>query len=68
MGLQVLCVSLLTFLRGLADLGDNPVQPVIQDSLFWLIFRFLLAAIGFTAQATTTQIYVLEAPDSGRAW
>lgn len=69
-GSTAILTSLLLFFGriGLADLGNNPVQPIIQDSFFWFIFWFLLAAIGFTAQATTTQAYVLEAPDSGRAW
>jgi hypothetical protein len=69
-GSTAILTSLLLFFGriGLADMGNNPVQPVIQDSFFWFIFWFLLAAIGFAVQATTTQFYVLEAPDSGRAW
>jgi hypothetical protein len=69
-GSTAILTSLLLFFGRieLTDLGNNPVQPVIQDSLFWFIFWFLLAAVGFTAQATMTQVYVLEAPDSGRAW
>lgn len=69
-GSTAILASLLLFFGriGLTDLGNNPVQPVIQDSFFWFIFWFLLAAVGFAAQATTTQVYVLKAPDSGRSW
>ncbi len=53
---------------GLADLGTNPVQPVLQDSIFWFIVWLIVAAVGFAAQAASTQSYVLEEPESGRAW
>ena len=65
----ILTSVLLLFNRiSLSDLGNNPVQPVIQDSWFWFIVWLLLTVIGFAAQAATTRMYVMEAPDSGRAW
>jgi hypothetical protein len=69
-GSTAILTSILLFFGRieLTDLGTNPVQPVIQDSWFWFIFWILLAAIGIAAQSATTQAYVLEAPDSGRAW
>lgn len=69
-GSTAVLTSILIFFGriGLTDLGNNPVQPVIQDSWFWFIFWILLAAIGFAAQASTTRTYVIKAPDSGRAW
>ena len=52
----------------LADLGTNPVQPVLQDSIFWFIVWLLLAGIGFISQTVTTRGYMLEPPESGRSW
>jgi hypothetical protein len=52
----------------LTDLGTNPVQPVIQDSIFWFVAWLLLAGIGFASQAVTTRGYMLEPPESGRSW
>lgn len=61
--------ALLLFGRiSLADLGTNPVQPVLEDSIFWFIAWLLLAGIGFVSQLVTTRDYMLEPPEGGRSW
>ena len=52
----------------LSDLGGNPVQAVINDSWFWFLIWIGLAIAGFAVQTVTTRAYMLETPESGRAW
>jgi len=67
--IAILSSALLLFGKiGLTDLGTNPVQPVLQDSIFWFLVWLLLAGIGFVSQTVTTRDHVLEPPESGRSW
>lgn len=63
-----LSAMLLFNVLELSDLGGNPVQAVIDNSWFWFLIWIGLALAGFLVQAATTRAYVLEEPESGRAW
>ena len=52
----------------ISDIGINPIRPVWDDSPIWFILWLALALIGATIQFASTRDYVLEPPDSGRAW
>jgi hypothetical protein len=69
-GASAVLTSVLLFLGRiqLADLGGNPVQPVLRDSIFWFIIWIVLAAIGFGSQIATTSSYELDTEGRTRAW
>jgi hypothetical protein len=51
-----------------ATVGNNPLQPVLQDSIFWAIAWAAVAILGFIIQVSTTTTYTVEAPEDNRAW
>ncbi|UCE00696.1 MAG: DUF4203 domain-containing protein [Chloroflexota bacterium] len=46
------------------SLGENPVQLVLQDSIFWLIVWLVLGFAGFAIQIASNRTYVIEAPEN----
>jgi hypothetical protein len=69
-GATILLASLMLFLGkiDISDIGENAVQPIINDSLLWLLLWLGLAVVGTLAQYATTQSYVLVEPEGQRTW
>lgn len=69
-GATALIGSLLLFIGrvSVADLGTNPVQPVIADSFLWTVAWLVLIVIGISAQLATTRSYQIQPPPDNRAW
>ena len=69
-GATTLLGSLMLFLGkiDIADIGNNAVQPIIDDSFLWLLLWLAVAVMGVLAQFATTQSYVLVAPEGQRTW
>ena len=62
-----LIVGAILFAFGVIDPAaavDHPVRAVLADSVFWLLFFLVVGALGFAAQALSTQSYVIEAPEN----
>ena len=47
-----------------AQLVQNPVQLVLQNSVFWLIIFLVLGVLGVVGQVRTTQDFMIEAYDN----
>jgi len=52
----------------ITDIGNNPIRPVWDDSPIWFLLWLALAVTGAVIQFLSTRGYILEPPDSGRAW
>jgi hypothetical protein len=52
----------------ITDVGNNPIRPVWDDSPLWFLLWLALAVTGAVIQFLSTRGYILEPPDSGRAW
>ena len=61
-------IALLFNKVDMSDIGINPIRPVWDDSPIWFVFWLALAVTGAAIQFLSTRGYVLDPPDSGRAW
>ena len=61
-------ITLLFNKVGISDIGNNPIRPLWDDSPIWFVLWLALAVTGTVIQFLSTRGYVLEPPDSGRAW
>jgi hypothetical protein len=48
----------------LESLGENPVQQVRDDSIFWMIAWLILGFVGFAIQVASNRVYVIEPPEN----
>ena len=61
----ILTGILLLFGRiSVESLGQNPVQMVLKDSVFWLIAWLALGIVGFAIQVTSNRTFIIEEPEN----
>lgn len=52
----------------LDQLGQNPVQPIIEDSFFWGLLWLVIMVVGIGTQIQINQSYILVPPENQRAF